>query len=56
MSVRFVGELTSVVRDSAGPGGRGVLDRDQAAEGSLDLRPRPWGRQDPNWILVATSE
>jgi hypothetical protein len=55
MSVRFVGELTSVVRDSAGPGRRGLAHGDQAAEGRLDLRPHH-GVADPNWILVATSE
>jgi predicted lipid-binding transport protein (Tim44 family) len=55
VSVRFVGELTSVVRDSAG----------QVVEGSSTAIKRQkdvWtfartmGSQDPNWILVATSE
>ena len=55
LSVRFVGELTSVVRDSAG----------QVVEGSSTAIKRQkdvWtfarvmGSSDPNWILVATSE
>jgi predicted lipid-binding transport protein (Tim44 family) len=55
LSVRFVGELTSVVRDSAG----------QVVEGSPTAIKRQkdvWtfshvmGSPDPNWILVATSE
>jgi predicted lipid-binding transport protein (Tim44 family) len=55
VSVRFVGELTSVVRDSAG----------QVVEGSPTAIKRQkdvWtfartmGSDDPNWILVATSE
>lgn len=55
ISVRFVGELTSVVRDSAG----------QVVEGSSTAIKRQkdiWtfarvmGSADPNWILVATSE
>lgn len=55
ISVRFVGELTSVVRDSAG----------QVVEGSPTAIKRQkdvWtfarvmGAPDPNWILVATSE
>ncbi len=55
LSVRFVGELTSVVRDSAG----------QVVEGSPTTIKRQkdvWtfarvmGSADPNWILVATSE
>jgi predicted lipid-binding transport protein (Tim44 family) len=55
LSVRFVGELTSVVRDSAG----------QVVEGSPTAIKRQkdvWtfarvmGSDDPNWILVATSE
>ncbi|MBP1805141.1 Tim44/TimA family putative adaptor protein [Rubellimicrobium aerolatum] len=55
VSVRFVGELTSVVRDAAG----------QIVEGSpTEIRrqkdvwafARTMGSSDPNWILVATSE
>ena len=55
VSVRFVGELTSVVRDSAG----------EVVEGSSTAIRRQrdvWtfshtmGSSDPNWILVATSE
>ena len=55
VSVRFVGELTSVVRDSAG----------QIVEGSPTAIKRQkdvWtfarvmGSDDPNWILVATGE
>ena len=55
VSVRFMGEITSVVRDSAG----------QVVEGSpTAIRrqrdvwtfARTMGSSDPNWILVATSE
>lgn len=55
LSVRFVGELTSVVRDSGG----------QIVEGSpTEIKrqkdvwtfARTMGSADPNWILVATSE
>jgi len=55
VAVRFVAELTSVVRDSAG----------QIVEGSTTAIKRQrdvWtfartmGSQDPNWLLVATSE
>ena len=40
ITMRFVGELTSVVRDPRGPDRRGRAGRAQAAEGRLDLHPR----------------
>ncbi|MCC5972824.1 MAG: Tim44 domain-containing protein [Rubellimicrobium sp.] len=55
VSVRFVGELTSVVRDRAG---------DIVEGSSTEIRrqrdvwtfARTMGSPDPNWLLVATSE
>jgi predicted lipid-binding transport protein (Tim44 family) len=55
LSVRFVGELTSVVRDSAGEiveGSPTAIKRQK----DVWTFARVMGSDDPNWILVATSE
>lgn len=55
VSVRFVGELTSVVRDSAGE----VVEGSPTAikrQKDVWTFARTMGSDDPNWILVATSE
>lgn len=55
VSVRFVGELTSVVRDSAGE----VVEGSSTAikrQKDVWTFARTMGSDDPNWILVATSE
>ncbi|WP_137700942.1 Tim44/TimA family putative adaptor protein [Marimonas lutisalis] len=55
ISVRFVGELTSVVRDSAG-------EIVEGEEGKIKRQKDTWtfervfGSDDPNWQLVATGE
>lgn len=55
VSVRFVGELTSVVRDA---GGQVVEGSPTAIRRQKDVWTfaRTMGSADPNWILVATSE
>jgi predicted lipid-binding transport protein (Tim44 family) len=55
VSVRFVGEITSVVRDSAGQ----VVEGSSTAirrQRDVWTFARTMGSSDPNWILVATSE
>jgi predicted lipid-binding transport protein (Tim44 family) len=55
VSVRFVGELTSVVRDRAGDiveGSPTAIKRQK----DVWTFARVMGSTDPNWILVATSE
>ena len=55
ITVQFVGELTSVVRDNAGD----VVDGDPNAirrQKDVWTFARTMGSDDPNWILVATSE
>jgi predicted lipid-binding transport protein (Tim44 family) len=55
ITVRFVGELTSVVRDSAGE----IIEGDaKTAKRQKDLWTfeRVMGSDDPNWRLVATGE
>jgi predicted lipid-binding transport protein (Tim44 family) len=55
LAVRFVGELTSVVRDSAGA----VVEGSPTAikrQKDVWTFARVMGSDDPNWILVATSE
>jgi predicted lipid-binding transport protein (Tim44 family) len=55
ISVRFVGELTSVVRDRAGEiveGSSTAIKRQK----DVWTFARVMGSPDPNWILVATSE
>ena len=55
ISVRFVGELTSVVRDRAGE----VVEGSPTAirrQRDVWTFSRVMGSADPNWILVATSE
>jgi predicted lipid-binding transport protein (Tim44 family) len=55
IAVRFVGELTSVVRDSAG----NVVEGSPTAikrQKDVWTFARTMGSDDPNWILVATSE
>ncbi|MCV2892605.1 Tim44/TimA family putative adaptor protein [Lentibacter sp. XHP0401] len=55
ISVKFVGELTSVVRDNAG-------EIVEGKEGKVKTQKDIWtferemGVNDPNWILVATGE
>ena len=55
LSVKFVGELTSVVRDSGG-------DIVEGEEGKAKRQKDIWtfervmGTNDPNWLLVATGE
>lgn len=55
LTVRFVGELTSVVRDSAG---QIVAGDPKAARKQRDVWTfgRTMGANDPNWQLVATGE
>ena len=55
LAVRFVGELTSVVRDA---GGQVVEGSATAIKRQKDVWTfaRTMGSPDPNWILVATSE
>jgi predicted lipid-binding transport protein (Tim44 family) len=55
VSVRFTGELTSVVRDR---GGRIVEGSDKEIKRQRDVWTfaRTMGSNDPNWILVATGE
>jgi predicted lipid-binding transport protein (Tim44 family) len=55
LSVRFVGELTSVVRDRAGE----VVEGSPTAikrQRDVWTFARTIGSSDPNWLLVATSE
>jgi predicted lipid-binding transport protein (Tim44 family) len=55
LAVRFVGELTSVVRDSAGE----IVEGSPTAirrQKDVWTFARVMGSDDPNWILVATSE
>ena len=55
LSVRFVGELTSVVRDRAGE----VVEGSSTAikrQRDVWTFARVMGSPDPNWILVATGE
>jgi predicted lipid-binding transport protein (Tim44 family) len=55
LSVRFVGELTEVVRDRAGDiveGSSTAIKRQK----DVWTFARTMGSPDPNWILVATSE
>lgn len=55
MKVRFVGELTSVVRDKGG-------DIIEGSKSSIKQQKDVWtfarvvGSDDPNWRLVATGE
>nr|MCW1955272.1 Tim44/TimA family putative adaptor protein [Roseobacter sp.] len=55
ISMRFIGELTSVVRDQAG-------EIVEGKEGKVKTQKDIWtferemGVNDPNWILVATGE
>ena len=55
ISVRFVGEMTLVIRDREG---KIVEGRPNAVRKQKDVWTfmRKMGRDDPNWILVATSE
>lgn len=55
LSVRFVGELTSVVRDSAGDVVEGNAN-DIKRQRDVWTFARKMGSDDPNWHLVATSE
>ncbi len=55
VSVRFVGELTSVVRDSAGTVIEGSPTEIKRQKDVWTFA-RTMGSNDPNWILVATSE
>ena len=55
VSVRFVGELTSVVRDSAGNVVEGSPTEIKRQKDVWTFA-RTMGSADPNWILVATSE
>jgi predicted lipid-binding transport protein (Tim44 family) len=55
VSVRFVGELTSVVRDSAGNVVEGSPTEIKRQKDVWTFA-RTMGSTDPNWILVATSE
>jgi predicted lipid-binding transport protein (Tim44 family) len=55
LSVRFVGEMTSAVRDSAGDiveGSTTAIKRQR----DVWTFARTMGSNDPNWLLVATSE
>ncbi len=55
LSVKFVGELTEVVRDRAGDlveGSSSAIKRQR----DIWTFARTMGSADPNWILVATSE
>jgi len=55
VSVRFVGELTSVVRDRAGDVVEGDPNKIKRQKDVWTFA-RTMGSTDPNWILVATSE
>lgn len=55
VSVRFVGELTSVVRDSAGDVVEGN-SQDIKRQKDIWTFSRIMGSDDPNWQLVATGE
>ncbi len=55
ISVRFVGELTSVVRDSAGDIVEGSTTEIKRQK-DIWTFARTMGTPDPNWILVATGE
>jgi predicted lipid-binding transport protein (Tim44 family) len=55
MSVRFVGELTSVVRDNGGDVVEGS-PTEIKRQRDVWTFARTMGGADPNWILVATSE
>ena len=55
VSVKFVGELTSVVRNKAGEiieGEEGKVKRQK----DIWTFERAMGSDDPNWLLVATGE
>lgn len=55
VTVQFVGELTSVVRDSAGDVVEGNANEVRRQQDVWTFA-RTMGSEDPNWILVATSE
>lgn len=55
VSVKFVGELTEVVRDRAGDLVEGSSS-DIKRQRDIWTFARKMGSSDPNWILVATSE
>jgi predicted lipid-binding transport protein (Tim44 family) len=55
VSVRFVGELTHVVRDRAGDIVEGD-ERQVKRQKDIWTFARPMGSDDPNWQLVATGE
>ncbi len=55
VSVRFVGELTSVVRDAAGDIVEGST-KEIRRQKDVWTFARTLGSDDPNWLLVATSE
>jgi predicted lipid-binding transport protein (Tim44 family) len=55
VSVRFIGEMTSVVRDNAGE----IIEGDEKKikrQKDIWTFAREMGSQDPNWQLVATGE
>ena len=55
LTVRFLGEMTSVVRDSAGEIIEGSSS-DIKRQRDVWTFARKMGTSDPNWILVATGE
>lgn len=55
VSVRFIGELTSVVRDSAGDIVEGSATKPKRQKDVWTFA-RKMGADDPNWQLVATGE
>ena len=55
VTLRFVGELTSVVRDSAGDIVEGKVDTVKTQK-DIWTFARNMGSNDPNWKLVATGE
>ncbi|WP_368185582.1 Tim44/TimA family putative adaptor protein [Aestuariibius sp. HNIBRBA575] len=55
ISMRFVGELTSIVRDNAGDVIEGS-DTEIKRQRDIWTFARKMGANDPNWQLVATSE
>jgi len=55
LTVKFVGEITSVVRDNAGDVVEGSLSEIKRQR-DIWTFARKMGADDPNWVLVATGE